>query len=351
MALEVADLSDIDTTSIERLAAWLRRTLPQLGAIREVKAFSGGQSNPTYKITCESGAAVLRRRPFGHLLPRAHMIEREYAVMSALDGNGVPVPRTLAFCDDAAVIGSAFYLMEFIEGRIFWNPALPECTPEQRRQVFAAMNATVSQLHRVSPAEVGLAEFGKPQDFLARQLRRWTQQYRASETHRIAAMEALIDWLPRQLPQSRSQARVFHGDLRIDNMIFHPTEPRILAVLDWELSTIGDPLADLAYHMITWRIPPRLFRGLRGLDLDALGIPSEQDYVGAYYDRTGFEPSADWSFYLAFSLFRLAAILQGIAKRTQEGTANAVNAAELGAGAAPLAEIGWSIAQHGHDRS
>jgi aminoglycoside phosphotransferase (APT) family kinase protein len=341
----ILNSSDLESSASERLAAWFHRELPQLGAIREIKTFSGGQSNPTYKITCEQGAAVLRRRPFGHLLPRAHMIEREYAVMSALNGSGVPVPRMLAFCDDMAVIGTAFFAMEFLEGRIFWDPALPSCTREERGAMFMAMNNAVSRLHKVDPYERGLGDYGKPQHFIARQVRRWSEQYRAAQTRHIPAMDALIDWLPRHLPPDPPQARIFHGDLRMDNMIFHPTEPKVLALLDWELSTLGDPMADLAYHVITWRLPPNLFRGLGALDIEALGIPSEDAYLRAYFDRTGFDPPSNWSFYLAFSLFRVTAIVQGIAKRAEQGNANSQDAAELGTRAAPLAEIGWSLAQ------
>lgn len=336
---------DLDASAMQRLADWLRLAVPQLGELREVAKFAGGQSNPTYGVTCSAGNCVLRRRPFGALLPKAHMIEREYAVMSALRGSGVPVPGMLAFCDDVSVIGSAFYVMERVDGRIFWDPSFPEHSPAARTALFDAMNQTVAALHRLKPADVGLADYGHPGGFMARQVRRWSEQYRAAQTHEIKAMDELIAWLAKRVPADPVQPRLFHGDLRLDNMIFHPTEPRVLALLDWELSTLGDPMADLAYHMMTWRIPAQLFRGLAGIDLEALGIPTEHEYLSAYLRRTGAEQPGDWKFYLAFSFFRVASILQGIAKRAQEGNASSKDAAEVGARAAPLAELGWAIAR------
>jgi aminoglycoside phosphotransferase (APT) family kinase protein len=275
------------------------------------------------------------------------MIEREFAVMDGLKGSGVPVPAMLALCDDPAVIGAAFFLMDFVDGRIFWDPALPDLPRHERTAAFASMNETVARLHMVDPAAVGLADFGRPQDFMGRQVRRWTEQYRAAETRPIAAMESLITWLPGRLPPDSPRPALFHGDLRLDNMIFHPTEPRVVAVLDWELSTLGDPIADLAYHMMTWRIPPELFRGLHGLDLEALGIPGEEAYRADYFARMGRDDSVDWPFYLAFGLFRVASILQGVAKRAQDGNASSPEASHVGAKAEPLAEIGWRIAQEG----
>lgn len=333
-----------ESQSIERLADWLHTNVPQLGQLQSVTKFAGGQSNPSYRLVCSGGSAVLRRRPFGALLPKAHMIEREYTVMSALRHTAVPVPAMLAYCRDEGVIGAQFYLMEYLEGRIFWDPSLPGCSAAERTSLYDAMNAVVAGLHSIDPTDVGLETYGRPSGFMARQVHLWTQQYRAAQTEEIRAMDKLIAWLPEHLPPEPSLARVFHGDLRLDNLIFHPTEPRVIAVLDWELSTLGDPIADFAYHMIIWRIRPDLFRGLAGLGLQALGIPTEQEYLRAYLARTQREHSQDWNFYLAFSLFRLASILQGIAKRAQDGNASAIGAADLGARAAPLADIGWSIA-------
>ena len=337
---------DLDRTAVDHLRTWLPRAAPHLGALVDLRKFPGGQSNPTYLLECAGGRAALRRKPFGQLLPKAHMIEREYAVMDALGKVDFPAPRMLAYCDDLEVIGSAFYLMEFVEGRIFWNPALPELNMADRRAVFDSMNRTVARLHALDPGEIGLGDFGRPAGFMARQVRLWTDQYRAAQTHDIPAMERLMEWLPGRLPPEPPRATLFHGDLRLDNMIFHPTEPRVLAVLDWELSTLGDPFADFAYHEMTWRIPPDLFRGLGGVDLDELGIPSEAAYRQSYLDRVGETTRAvDWTFYLAFGLFRAASIIQGIAKRAQQGNASSADAAEQGAKAGPLADLGWSIVQ------
>lgn len=336
---------DLDFGAVGRLGAWLSGAVPHLGPLGELRKFPGGQSNPTYLLDCAQGRAVLRRKPFGRLLPKAHMIDREYAVMKALWQAGAPVPRVLAYCDDEEVIGTPFYVMAFVEGRVFWDPALPQLTAGERSAVFDSMNETIARLHALDPEAIGLSDFGRPAGFMARQVRLWTDQYRATETETIPAMERLIEWLPRRLPPDRPRPVLFHGDLRLDNMIIHPTEPHVVAVLDWELSTLGDPFADFAYHIMTWRIPPDLFRGLAGLDLRRLGLPDDDSYRTAYLERTGLTGPVDWNFYLAFSLFRLAAILQGVGRRAQEGNASAADAAEAGAKAAPLADLGWSIAQ------
>jgi aminoglycoside phosphotransferase (APT) family kinase protein len=329
----------------DRLGRWMSENVRGLGPLISSRKFSGGQSNPTFLLECQEGRAVLRRRPMGPLLPKAHMIEREFRIMSALRDSGVPVPTMLAYCDDERVIGSAFYLMEFVEGRIFWDPALGSLDKPDRTQLYDSMNRTVAELHSLDPSRLGLQSFGRPEGFMVRQVKLWSDQYRAAETHSIPSMNALMAWLPGHTPTDPHPARLFHGDLRMDNMIVHPTEPRIVAVLDWELSTLGDPAADFAYHMTTWRIPPDLFRGLAGRDLRALGIPTEAEYRAAYVARTGIDPGGSWSFYLAFALFRLGAILQGVAKRAQDGNASSADAAVLGAKAGPLADIGWQIVQ------
>ncbi len=322
--------------------AWLAAHVAGYRGPGVLRKFDFGQSNPTFRLSTPARDYVLRRKPLGPLLPKAHAIEREYRVMRALEGSGVPAPRVLALCEDVSLLGAAFYVMEFVDGRIFYDQRLPGIEPGERAALFDGMNRAVAQLHSVDPAAIGLGDYGRSEGFVRRQVELWTRQYRATEGRRIAAMEGLIDWLPRHVPPEQP-GRIFHGDLRLDNMIFHPTEPRVIALLDWELSTLGDPLADFAYHAMVWRVGADLFRGFADLDRGALGLPEEADYVAAYCERTGREGIADWDFYLAFSLFRLAAILQGVWKRAQDGQARAADAADVGARAAPLAEIGWNI--------
>lgn len=326
--------------------AWLAQAAPGFQGPAVLKKFGFGQSNPTYLLQAASGKYVLRRRPFGPLLPKAHLIEREFRVLRALEGSAVPAPRVFALCEDEALLGARFYVMEYVEGRIFYDQRLPELSPPERSQIFDAMNSAIAALHLIDPSAVGLEGFGRSEGFLARQIATWTTQYRAAESDVIPAMEELIRWLPANLPQEQP-ARIFHGDLRLDNMVFHPTEPRVIALLDWELSTLGDPLADLAYHAMVWRIPPDLFRGFAGLDSPGSGIPSEQDYIRRYCERTGRSDVSDWTFYLAFSLFRVAAILQGVWRRGKDGQASAADALETGAKAGPLATIGWNIVRSG----
>jgi aminoglycoside phosphotransferase (APT) family kinase protein len=325
------------------LGAYLQRHVPDLQLPLQLSRFSGGQSNPTYCVTdARDQRHVLRKKPAGQLLASAHAVDREYRVMKALEGTDVPVARMLCLCEDPSVIGTPFYLMEFVEGRIFWDPALPEFTMAERTAAYEEMNRVIAALHAVDPAAVGLADFGRPGNFIQRQVDRWTRQYRASETGHVPAMEALIDWLPRHLPPE-GPAAICHGDFRLDNLIFHPTEPRVLAVLDWELSTLGDPLADLAYHALPWRLTADQFRGMAGKDFAQLGVPGELEYLRRYSARTGRQVDpARWEFYIAFSLFRLAAILQGLLKRSLDGTANSAQASETGGKARTIAEIAWS---------
>src|SRR5437868_12895537 len=330
---------------IERLEAWLSGHVEGFRGPLAAERFAGGQSNPTYRLTAGSGNYVLRRKPPGPLLPSAHAVDREFRVMRALAATPVPVPRVHALCQDDAVIGSAFYVMEHLDGRIFWDQRLPEvASPAERAAMFQSMNAVIADLHQVDYGAVGLQDFGRPGNYMARQIARWSRQYRASETETITAMDRLIDWLPEHLPPDGAPA-IVHGDYRMDNLIFHPSEPRVIGVLDWELSTIGDPLADFAYHVLTWRVTPELFRGLAGVDFAALGIPGEADYVAAYCRRTGREAIAGWVFYSVYRWFGFAAILQGIAKRAIDGTAAGADAAEQGKLARPLAEQAWALAQ------
>src|SRR6266852_4146057 len=329
---------------LDRLDAWLRDHVEGYRGPLAAERFTGGQSNPTYKLEAASGLYVLRRKPPGPLLPSAHAVDREFRVMRALDATPVPVPRVHALCEDDSVIGSAFYVMQFLDGRIFWEQHLPEVAPSERAAMFDSMNAVIAALHSVDYEAVGLGDFGRPGNYMARQIARWSRQYRASETERIAAMNALIDWLPQRLPAESAPA-IVHGDYRMDNLVFHKSEPRVIGILDWELSTIGDPLADFAYHAMSWRVTPELFRGLAGIDFARLGIPTEEEYVATYCQRTGRGLIADWDFYIVYSLFRLAAILQGIAKRAINGTAVSDEAVELGRLARPVGEQAWDLAR------
>jgi aminoglycoside phosphotransferase (APT) family kinase protein len=326
-----------------RLDAWLRREVAGYeGPVTAVK-FADGQSNPTYKLTAPSGDYVLRRRPPGNLLPSAHAVDREFRVLDALAGTGVPVPRVYALCTDETVIGSMFYVMECVEGRVFWDPRLPGLSRADRAAIFDSMNDTIARLHAVDYAAIGLEGFGRPGAFLERQLARWIKQYRATETERIDAMDRMIEWLPRNIPPA-GETRIVHGDFRLDNIIMHPTEPRVAAVLDWELSTLGDPVVDFAYHAMSWRIAPELFRGLAGVDFSALGIPSEADYVETYCRRTGRKEIPHWEVYIVYSMFRIAAILQGVLKRAIDGNASSTEALDVGRRGKQIAEEGWALA-------
>ena len=335
------DPADAD---LARLSAWLADHVTGFRGPAALTKFEGGQSNPTFRIDSPSGAYVLRAKPRGDLLPSAHAVDREFRVLAALAGSGVPVARVHAYCADPAVFGSAFYVMDFVAGRIFWDQRLPGLAPDERGAIFSSMNETIARLHAIDPAAVGLADYGRPGNFMERQVARWSKQYRASETETIPAMDALIDWLPRFRP-AEGETRIVHGDYRLDNLIIHPTEPRVVAVLDWELSTLGDPVADFAYHAMAWRIAPDLFRGLAGVDFAALGIPDEEAYLALYCARTGRETIEHWDFYMVFSMFRIASILQGIAKRALDGNAADARAAEVGRKARPIAEQAWELAR------
>jgi aminoglycoside phosphotransferase (APT) family kinase protein len=335
--VEVQEADRLDETSLMR---WMERHVEGFRGPLSMSKFKGGQSNPTYRLEAASGAYVLRRKPAGSVLVGAHAVDREARVQSALAHVGFPVARIFGFCDDAGVIGGPFYVMELVEGRIFWDATFPTVNRNERPAYFAAMNRTLATLHRVDPASVGLADYGKPGNYFARQISRWSRQYLDDpQAGRDANMDVLVAALPHRIPKDEESA-IVHGDFRCDNLIFHPTEPRILAVLDWELSTLGHPLADFAYHAMMYRMPPHIVAGLAGADLLALNIPSEADYVAAYCDATGRGGLADWRFYVAFNFFRLAAIFHGIAGRAKRGSASSVNAKERAKSFPQLAELG-----------
>ena len=347
----VSDQHAFDVAALER---WMAAHVENFQGPITVAMFKGGQSNPTYKLLTPSQAYVMRAKPgpVAKLLPSAHAVEREYAVMRGLAGTDVPVAKMHALCEDESVIGRAFYIMDFVDGRVLWDQSLPGMSMAERGEIYREMNRVQAALHTVDFAAQGLAGYGKPGNFFERQIGRWTKQYLASVTQPIEEMDKLIEWLPANIPQSgrdESQVSIVHGDYRLDNLMFHPTEPRVLAVLDWELSTLGHPLADFSYHCMAWHIPPGAFRGIGGLDHAALGIPSEAEYIRLYCERTKLatpeQLQQDWNFYLAYNLFRLAAILQGIAKRIEMGTASSAQAIASAAGAKPLAQMGWRFAQ------
>jgi aminoglycoside phosphotransferase (APT) family kinase protein len=316
----------------------------------DVKQFAGGQSNPTYLVQSAGHRYVLRRKPAGKLLPSAHAVDREYRVIVALAGTNVPVAKARALCEDTSVIGTAFYVMDYVEGRLFWDAALPEVMPTDRRAIYAEMTRVIAALHAVDYTAVGLGDYGKPGHYIERQVARWTQQYRAAETETIDAVERLIEWLPKHIPADE-ETGIVHGDFRLDNAIFHPSEPRILAVLDWELSTLGHPLVDLAYLCMRYHLSAEQFRGLAGLNLAALQIPSETECVADYCrrrDRATVAPQ-DWTYYLAFNMFRLAGILQGVLARAIQGNASSATALEAGRRARPLAEQAWTLVRRTFD--
>jgi aminoglycoside phosphotransferase (APT) family kinase protein len=337
----VDERNRFDEAALER---WLAANLDGWRGPLRVSQFKGGQSNPTYRLDSPAGAYVLRRKPFGPLLPSAHAVDREFRVISALHGAGFPVARPHVLCEDDGVIGAAFYVMDMVEGRVFWEAALPGVATTARTEVFNAAIDTLAQLHNLRPDTIGLGDYGKPGNYFARQVGRWTRQYRDAETERIEAVERLIEWLPRTAPAQERES-IVHGDFRLDNVIFHPTENRILAVLDWELSTLGDPLADFSYFLMNWAMPADGRNSLNGLDLAALGIPSIEAVVERYCRATGRDGAPDLNWYFAYNLFRLAGILQGVKKRALDGNASSAHAVEMGARVGPLAETAWSFAE------
>lgn len=335
---EVAERLKFDITPLE---LWMRANVSGFEGPLQVSQFKGGQSNPTYKLQAGNGRAyVLRRKPPGKLLPGAHAVDREARVMSALGREGFPVPRVHGLCEDEDVIGTPFFVMDMVEGRIVWEAHFPGLTPEDRAAHFDAMNATIAQLHNVDPVAAGLGDYGKASAFVERQVRRWSKQYlEDTEAGRIPAMTALVDWLEKHMPPDSGDSRIVHGDYRCDNMIFAATAPRVQAVLDWELSTLGEPAADFVYHLAMYRMPARIFTGLAGLDIAALGIPSEDDYVAAYCRRTGRDHLPHLDYLMVFVMFRLAAILHGIKGRLVRGNASSAHAAAMVERLEPLAEL------------
>ena len=338
--MPVSERQRFDEASLER---WLRAHLPGFAGLDRIEQFRGGQSNPTFLLIALDGLRyVLRKKPAGALLPSAHAVDREFRVISALHGSEVPVARPLSLCTDVGVIGTMFYLMEYVAGRNFWDATLPGMTAPQRAAIYDEMNRVMVALHTLDYAAAGLGEYGKPGNYFTRQIGRWSGQYRASQTEHIEAMEKLLQWLPVNIPPGEETALV-HGDYRLDNLIFQTDSPRMLAVVDWELSTLGHPLADFSYHVMLWRLPAGETAGLQGLDLRSLGIPSEADYIADYCARTGrtaIDPRV-WEFCMAYNLFRIACIQQGIMKRVLEGTAASRHAREAGAKARSTGELAW----------
>ncbi len=324
---------------IAGLRRYLAARVPEVGELIDADKFADGQSNPTFALTTDRGRFVLRRKPPGELLKSAHAVDREYRVQKALADTDVPVARMYHLCEDDAVIGSAFYVMEFVDGRTFWEPSLPGLGTAERSAIYDSMNATLAAIHSVDVDAVGLGDFGRPGNYFERQYDRWSRQYRTSETETIDAMETLIDWLGHNMVSDDGRFSLVHGDYRLDNIMMHATEPRAIAVMDWELSTLGHPFADLAYQCMLWRMPPGpLLGGLDGVDRRALGIPTEAEYVARYCERMGLERIDQWLFYLVFGFFRIAAIAQGVYQRALQGNASSERALELGRLARPLAE-------------
>jgi aminoglycoside phosphotransferase (APT) family kinase protein len=337
------EVAEGDRLDLARLTEWFAANVEGFAGPISYSKFKGGQSNPTYRIDTPGRSYVLRRQPFGKLLPSAHAVDREYTAMAALGPTGFPVPKTYGLCEDPDVLGSKFFVMGLADGRSLWNGALPDSSPEERREIYLTMIDTFADLHLKDPVSIGLGEFGKPTDYCARQIARWTKQYKLSETEHMPKMERLIEWLPQTIPPQHGSS-VVHGDYRLDNMIFEKDANRVLAVLDWELSTLGDPIADFSYLMLNWHNPADGRAGLLGLDLAALGIPSQDEVVDRYVARTGYPvPPMDW--YFAYNLFRLAGIMQGIKKRVIDGTASSAHARAMSDLVHPLVDRAHEFAQ------
>lgn len=334
-------MSDLDEHA---LACWMQEAVPGFSGVASVEKFSGGQSNPTYRLDDGEHRYVLRRKPFGTLLPSAHAVDREYRLLNALHPTGFPVPRPIALCEDDSVIGSAFYLMELVEGRTLWDGTLPDVPKAERRAYYDAMIDTLAELHSIDPAAVGLGEFGRPGNYVARQVERWTKQYRASQTDDIAELEKLIEWLPRTLPE-QTRTSIIHGDYRLDNLIYAPDGAQVRAVLDWELTTIGDPVADFTYLGMCWVLPRDGRASLGGVDLEQAGLPTLDEAVARYLGATGRDSLPDLHWYFAYNLFRVAGIVQGIKKRLINGNASSSQAAEMAETVAPLARAAWAEAR------
>jgi len=329
---------------VQTLAAYLEQQVEGFKGPLSAEKFPGGQSNPTYRINAASGEYVLRRKPPGELLKSAHAVDREYRVINALANTEVPVAKVYHLCEDESVIGSMFYLMEFIDGRVMWDPALPESNVEQRAAIYSEMNRVLAALHSVDIEEAGLSDYGKPGSYFERQVGRWSKQYLTTQTETIQAMDTLIEWLQSNMPMDDQKVSIAHGDFRLDNMMFDNDKAEVRALVDWELSTLGHPYADLAYQCMQLRMPHGgVMSGLSGLDRVALGIPSEDEYVAQYCQRMGIDSIPNWNFYLAFSFFRLAAILQGVKRRAIDGNASSDKAMKMGALVTPLAEMAVAL--------
>jgi len=341
---ETSDVREAHRFDVGALQAYMQRSVDGFHGTLEVRQFVGGQSNPTFLLAAGGREYVMRKKPPGKLLASAHQVDREYRVISALAATDVPVPRAYALCDDESVIGSAFYIMEYVRGRIFRDPQVPGVAPVERAAIYDDMNSVLARLHKVDYTAVGLADYGKPGNYFARQIGRWSKQYEAAKTDNVEPMDNLIAWLPTHIPPGDDTC-IAHGDFRLENSIYHPTEPRMIAVLDWELSTLGHPLADLAYNCMLYHVNSPTQGTLMNLDYAAVGIPSESDYVAAYCRRTGRPGVEHWEFYVAFALFRLASIAQGVYKRGLDGNASSTQASMYGAVCAFLSQTAWAMVE------
>jgi acyl-CoA dehydrogenase len=322
----------------------LAQYLKGLGLVKgpiQLSQLTGGQSNPTFKISCGNERFVLRKKPAGVLLPSAHAVDREHRVMKALANTDVPVPKMLAYCEDENIVGTAFFIMEYLDGRVFVDQTLPQLPASVRHVIYEQMNNTIAAIHRLDYASLGLESFGKPGNYFSRQITRWSRQVREANIPIPNSLNKLMDWLPENIP-NEDETSLIHGDFRMDNLIFHKNEPRVIGVLDWELSTLGNPLADFAYQCMAWRIAPSLWRGIQGVNLVSLGIPSEAEYIALYEKKIGRPIAEHWTFLMAYNLFRISAILHGISKRVIDGNANAIDAIENGEKAGALADLGWA---------